>query len=87
MCSSTFRVSGPQAYRGEGAGVKPAPNLLQVGMCLQKFYGKSWRVGNTSRNETNEILTVYLVKGSDEARIKMIYNRIENKLEVKWQGY
>jgi len=26
-------------------------------------YGKSWRVGNASRNETNEILTVYLVNG------------------------
>jgi len=27
------------------------------------MYGKSWQVGNASRNETNEILTVYLVKG------------------------
>jgi len=25
-------------------------------------YGKSWRVGNASRNETNEILNVYLLK-------------------------
>jgi len=25
---------------------------------------KSWQVSNASRNETNEILTVYLVKGS-----------------------
>jgi len=25
-------------------------------------HGKTWRVGNASRNETNEILTVYLVK-------------------------
>jgi len=29
-----------------------------------KQYGKSWRVGNASRNETNEILTIYLAKGS-----------------------
>jgi len=28
------------------------------------FYGKSWQVGKASRNETNEILTVYLVKRS-----------------------
>jgi len=27
-------------------------------------YGKSWRVGNASQNETNEILNVYLVNGS-----------------------
>jgi len=26
-------------------------------------YGKSWRVGNASRNETNNILTVYIVNG------------------------
>jgi len=31
---------------------------------LMSGYGKSWLVGNASRNETNEILTVYLVKGS-----------------------
>jgi len=24
-------------------------------------YGKSWRVGNASRNETNEILTIYIL--------------------------
>jgi len=27
---------------------------------LENDYGKSWRLGNASRNETNEILTVYL---------------------------
>jgi len=26
------------------------------------IYGKSWRVGNASRNETNKILTIYLWK-------------------------
>jgi len=28
------------------------------------IYGKSWPVGNASRNETNEILTIYSVKDS-----------------------
>jgi len=31
---------------------------------LYYYYGKSWRKGNASRSKTNEILTVYLVKGS-----------------------
>jgi len=49
---------------------KVFPNLLEDYSFLIKtkgfknLYGKSWPVGNASKNETNEILTIYSVKGS-----------------------
>jgi len=44
---------------------------------------------NATRNETKEILPVYLMNRSyyiGGIRIKMIYCRIKKKLEGKWQG-
>jgi len=51
------------------------------------IYGKSWRVGNASRNETNEILTVYLWKVwvfIPRRRIRVIWHSDQH---LFWQSY
>jgi len=53
----------------------------------KKGYGKSWRVGNASRNETNEILTVYLWKVwvfIPRRRIRVIWHSDQH---LFWQSY